>query len=138
MKLLLENYIFHLSLKSHHYFWLLFKEKLSQRPFKNSPIWSHWTGTYTAILILSYHKSRKITATFWGKKWVFTWKLELHAVWPDLAKFRHFCNILKVLFGIRQIFEPDLANLYAIRKIYIVTKGQILKIIIEGSGHIDC
>ena len=90
---------------------------MSQRPFKNSPIWSHWTGTYTAILILSYHKSRKITATFWGKKWVFTWKLELHAVWPDLAKFRHFCNILKVfgqflklLFGIWQNFEHNWAN----------------------------
>ena len=57
---------------------------------------------------------------------------------PLLQHFKSLWAILKLLFGIRQIFEPDLANLYAIRKIYIVTKGQILKIIIEGSGHIDC
>ena len=49
------------------------------------------------------------------------------SVWPDLANFRHFCNILKVfgqflrlLFGIWQSFEPNFANLYAIGQIYIV------------------
>ena len=38
------NYAFHFSPKSHHKFWLLFKENLSPKLSKNRPIWSRWAG----------------------------------------------------------------------------------------------
>ena len=38
---LLENDAFDLNTKSHHQFWLHFKENVSPRLFKNHPMWSH-------------------------------------------------------------------------------------------------
>ena len=54
-------------------------------------------------------------------------------VWPDLAKIRHFCHILKAFglfskpsFCIGHKFEPTLGNFHAIGQIYIGVSGQIL------------
>ena len=58
---------------------------------------------------------------------------ELWAVWPDLAKFRHFCKNFQILwqlfdslFLIWQNAEPTLANLCdIIGLIFIVANGQM-------------
>ena len=56
------------------------------------------------------------------------------AVWSDLAKFCHFCKILKalgnfleVLISRRQNFVTTLAIFIAIGHVYIVVNGQILE-----------
>ena len=52
-------------------------------------------------------------------------------VWPDLAKFRHFGEILhylpkyfKLLLGILQNLDPTFSNLLSIGQIFIVVNGQ--------------
>ena len=55
-------------------------------------------------------------------------------MWPDLAKFRHFVNILKVLgdytyeglFSVEQKFEPALVNILWYWANFIVANGLIL------------
>ena len=61
----------------------------------------------------------------------------LQAVWPDLAKFRHFGKVLKVfekflkalISSIWQNFQPTLAIFYAIMPICSDWNGQIIKTI---------
>ena len=49
------------------------------------------------------------------------------SVWPDLAKFHHFGNRLKVYLVLGKVFSSLWHNLYAIGQIFIAENGQILK-----------
>ena len=53
---------------------------------------------------------------FWGR-----------AVWPDLAKFRHFSNSLRVLCKSLRVFGKLLSILWQIWLIFFATNGKILK-----------
>ena len=61
-------------------------------------------------------------------------RCQCHAVWPDLAKIRHFDIILNVLgnsfLSYYLVFDhiwPTLANVYAIGHFFIVVNDQLLK-----------
>ena len=63
-----------------------------------------------------------------------------YAVWPDLAKFHHFGNYLKILgiifkvyLVLGKVFISLWHNLYAFGQIFVAVNGQILK---TQSGHL--
>ena len=98
---------------------------------------------WSAQSLLLKHKN--IAAIFRDRTWVGE---TLVAFWtvPSVTRFGdfcHFCSILKVfgqflhvLFSIWLNIEPCLAIFFVIGQIYIIRKGQVLKII-SVSGHTE-
>ena len=133
------------SFKSSLNWWLLFGLKWKDQSIEKKLLWlflgNFWNNLgYFSFQHLVTLVRRPIT---WGKKvlrnrpWIdfnFSFKCCSWSVWPDLAKFCHlskalnvFEQFLKALNSIWQIFQPTLANFYAIGPICIAWNGQIFK-----------